>query len=148
MAESDLQSHKFLPTKNKQVIVMNTVLTRFPPFLSFTLLLCDGVLNFLMQIFKRDKKINRLPWGTWSSFLDPLLWLLHLGWKTQERVPGDEVRDILESTCAMTTQRVKEEHYKSAHLLCRKKKFCTLCISRSCFFRFCSALSPSGDQCR
>ena len=58
-AESDLQSHNFLPTKNKQVIVMNTVLTRFPPFLSFTLLLCDGVLNFL--IFKRDKKLIDYP---------------------------------------------------------------------------------------
>lgn len=61
MAESDLQSHNFLPTKNKQVIVTNTVLTRFPPFLSFTLLLCDGVLNFQMQIFKRDKKLIDYP---------------------------------------------------------------------------------------
>lgn len=61
MAESDLQSHNFLPTKNKQVIVMNTVLTRFPPFLSFPLLLCDGVLNFQMQIFKRDKKLIDYP---------------------------------------------------------------------------------------
>lgn len=61
VGHSKVSPHDRERSTKPQVIVMNTVLTLFPPFLSFTLLLCDGVLNFLMQIFKRDKKLIDYP---------------------------------------------------------------------------------------